>query len=392
VSLPEIVDTDDVLDDDLRKSLPADCIDAMERALLLRRSRLRYVRALDGGFTDARVLVVVNPGGDLGASKMILKVDRVGLASAEADLHAAACAADSEFTARHLVDQPLPPIDLGGGWTAMFQSIAGGSFSDYRTLSAILDTAAVPDVVGQVCETVLTGWRPLPELEMIDIATFIRQHVRRKLDDDGSLSRWVTEQYGAGALSAAGLVFADDPERIIHNNPLVCVREPARWPADLARINAIVGNAHGDLHPGNIMVPMPHGKPDGAEFRLIDLSAYSGRTPLTRDPVNLLLAIVACSLPGGDDDRRQLRDVLLGKVAPNLPSTIAPLCQVVDRVYAAGRDEMRRRGLTSIPGNGFGLRFERRSWGCETAGCGGSPVVHLRKFEVWRRRRVGRSS
>src|SRR5690349_14636273 len=59
---------------------------------------------------------------------------------------------------------------------------------------------------------------------------------------------------------------------------------------DSDHVMAILGRAHGDLHPDNILLPMSP-VVDASAYRLIDLSDYSPDAALTRDLVHLTLAV-----------------------------------------------------------------------------------------------------
>jgi hypothetical protein len=56
--------------------------------------------------------------------------------------------------------------------------------------------------------------------------------------------------------------------------------------------NVYVGRAHGDLHPGNILMPVAPSV-RASQFVLVDLARYRKEAPLTRDPAQLLLCLVA---------------------------------------------------------------------------------------------------
>ena len=77
---------------------------------------------------------------------------------------------------------------------------------------------------------------------------------------------------------------------------------------------AVRGRAHGDLHPGNIMVPK-HAEPSGrSSYVLVDLSRFSDHALLARYPQHLMLYLIADFLPHMSDDcRGELLDLLVGR-------------------------------------------------------------------------------
>ncbi|WP_326664319.1 hypothetical protein [Streptomyces canus] len=337
----------EVLDSQLLAVLPGAQAEELARGMLRANRRLQFDKLLTGGYTEALVLVVYADGGGEPARKIVLKVGPASGSTPETEQHEAALSASgSEFAAAHLVQQPIDPIDLGDGWTAMFQEIAGGSLSEYRSLTALEGTTGLATAVGAVCKLVLLGWNPATAISNMPLKEFLSAHVRRKLDDDGSLTRWVRERYGDAALTARTLRFPDDDANEGLANPLLFVRDPGSFPGASLQVPAIVGNAHGDLHPGNILLPMGSGTIGSNQFRLIDLSAFHATSPLSRDPLNLLLSIVSRELRQmGRPDRRRLIGLLTGSGDAPVPSTLGELEQLAREVLSAGVDTFKARGL-----------------------------------------------
>jgi tetratricopeptide (TPR) repeat protein len=339
------METTQPLDAQLLAMLPQTQADMLSEALSRINRRLHLERQLTDGYTEALVMVVYAEGGDEAARKLVLKVGPT-TGGSEPDRHNAALAAsNTAFAESHLVQQPFAPIDLGDGWTAMFQDIAGGSLTEFRPLKDLEATTSLASAVRVVCDAVLVEWDTASRIHSMGLKEFLVTHVRRKLEDDGSLSQWVRSQFGEKALSAPALRFSDDELSRPLVNPMLVVRDPdslAGLPSD---VNAVVGNAHGDLHPGNILVPMGGGSIEPGSFRLIDLSSF-GEAPLTRDPMNLLLSVVAHALPGLDrPDRRMLLSLLTGHATGPMPATLGGMDQLAQQVLSAGTDAMKARGL-----------------------------------------------
>jgi len=355
------------VDPDLAAALPADAAQGLASWEAATGRRVFLDRLLTNGFTDAVVAIVLIDGGGEPARKVDLKVIPSGARVDEPGAHAAALAGSPEgFAQAHLVRQAFDPYRVDG-WTVMFQDLAGGSVAGFRPLSALSGTADVPSALAAVAGSVLHEWNDAPAFRSLTVAEFMRWHVRHKLDPGGSLSGWIAAELGEAALVADALVFAaDDRARPVPNPVRLC------WDAGPAqeRVNAIVGNAHGDLHLENVLVPVD-GIPRPDQFRLIDLSAFDGAAPLTRDPANLLLSEIARVLPGL---RPRSRRALLGVVADTdgegaaLPADLATLRAAAEAVLAAGQtvaadgglaDEWRDQHLLSVAGGA--LAFASRA-------------------------------
>ncbi|MFG1948118.1 hypothetical protein [Nonomuraea sp. NPDC048826] len=77
------------------------------------------------------------------------------------------------------------------------------------------------------------------------------------------------------------------------------------------------GPAHGDLHPGNVLVQLAG---ESVDFVLIDLDRYSSEAPLSRDPLHLLLTMLDWDLPDlGAAEKHALIDLLVGEEGAGKP-------------------------------------------------------------------------
>ena len=77
----------------------------------------------------------------IGPRKVVMKVCPPGQTTGgEPTRHERALKdAPPKFAERHLVRQPVQPVKAKGGWSVMFQEIAGGSMRGVRALSALRD-------------------------------------------------------------------------------------------------------------------------------------------------------------------------------------------------------------------------------------------------------------
>ena len=73
---------------------------------------------------------------------------------------------------------------------------------------------------------------------------------------------------------------------------------------------AFVGKAHGDLHPGNILLRL---EPEllAPEFVLVDLARYRDDAPLAQDPAQLLLCLISQRFLSGTNPQREALSAML---------------------------------------------------------------------------------
>lgn len=193
------------------------------------------------------------------------------------------------FIDRHLVGLAEKAWRLGDHWV-MFQCPAGDGKDETTTLATLGRVPHLPGLAARIVRGVLSGWNPEdPEFSQgMTAARFVSELLGARLDDKAPLRTWVRDRVDARAgdrlwfsLTAEAPVLPD-PLALSDGSPLS--EHPVRFAAR--------GRGHGDLHPGNIMAPVrTDASPD--DYWLIDLSRFSDRALLARDPVHLLLCLIA---------------------------------------------------------------------------------------------------
>ncbi|MFE2887015.1 hypothetical protein [Streptomyces sp. NPDC059272] len=234
---------------------------------------------------------------------------------------------NESFPEEHLVRQMYDPQRTGRSWL-MFQEIAGRGDWDMTTLAALLRSRGLPEAVAAVTRSLLTDWN-LDEHggKPMTACGFVAELLDRRLQPGTPLNLWSQELLGPPRIPVAWLRFPDgrtlpNPLDLSDSSPLA--KTKLAYP--------VRGRAHGDLHPGNIMVP----KTGQAwqQYALIDLSRFSDNALLTRDPVHLLLHVVSDFLPPlGDGARTELLDLLVGNETPALevPHGVHQTLDLVDK-------------------------------------------------------------
>ncbi|MGW6456800.1 hypothetical protein ACWF94_12890 [Streptomyces sp. NPDC055078] len=318
---------------------------------------LEFIEPLDGAGSGARLVYayVEDPRPDHRARKLILKLCAPDEgARFEAGHHRRAwqsgpvpAPGGTDFPTRHLVAQEYDPLRVAGTWL-MFQRIAFDR--DGRELTALKDVPsrqARARVGAAVVRSILEDWNPderrgpgiTPELFVDEI---IGAH---RLRSDSALKGWLRRNVPDAERAWITLpgrgVELPNPLPLAEASPLAGRRLPY----------AARGRAHGDLHPGNIMVvTVPQLAPE--RYRLVDLSRFSPGALLARDPVHLMLCLLADYLPGLPGPAR---DQLLGLLTttglsgePEPPSDLVSrgLHELLDTMAEAPANWLYQRQVT----------------------------------------------
>jgi tetratricopeptide (TPR) repeat protein len=181
----------------------------------------------------------------------------------------------------HLAQPEDQTIRLGD-WRAVFMRVAGGDIRTMLPLTDLHKRQGFPDYCATVVRSVLLDWTEnQADMDEILVSVLLKDMMGRRRD---KAEEWARK---------AGI--AIDEPRVRRNgwptelpNPFAFIRGPERG----RRVeDFLVGKAHGDLSGRNVLVPT---EPDMAAERyvLIDYDRYSGRAPLARDPMHLLVALV----------------------------------------------------------------------------------------------------
>ena len=219
--------------------------------------------------------------------KLIVKVCPAGLSAEETRRHQAAWDSAPQFAKRHLVRPAVPPYPIGDGRSLMFQEIAG-SLQEVTPLS-LLASSHRPAVLGETARLVLAEWNTRGPLQYTTSASeYVRMELGDGLAATGPAHRW---RDAAGLLDQGcdWIRTQEDQHFGVLPNPLILARPDSV--ISTVNVDYLAGNTHGDLHLANVLVPAPSRRgPRLAKIRLVDLSAYSGNAPLTRDIVTLMLS------------------------------------------------------------------------------------------------------
>ncbi|MFJ6149332.1 hypothetical protein [Micromonospora profundi] len=243
------------------------------------------------GYTDAYLVTITfsrrGNGTVNSTQKLIVKVQ--GRGTKEPQRHMRALLSNEAFAERHLVRQPYGALEFDGDRIMTFQELANDG-SPVTTLDEIAEEHLVP-AFSVVMDRVFNDWNRRPtdaDRRGRPIGTtIIGDYLRGELTVAGVLAEVpdLAARVGLPDPSSGWLVI----DGVVLPNPLRLVAR--NTPEQQRRIDYVQGYAHGDLHGGNILIPL-EGVPRPGEFRLVDLSAFAEDAPLTRDLVCLLLTTV----------------------------------------------------------------------------------------------------
>ncbi|MFI6328509.1 hypothetical protein ACIBBG_09485 [Micromonospora chersina] len=275
-------------------------------------------------------------------TKLLVKVLPAGPTSREAGRHEEAWHSDPGFAKRHLVEQYGSWYPVADDRHLMFQRFAHDG--DLAQTVDELDGHDLVEAAQRVIDGVLNDWNAVdldvPREDGLQIEeTTAGAYVRRELSAMDSLAEARDAVIRLGLDPAADWLAVDG--RALPN-PLRLL--DADGPLAPTTVLYVAGRSHGDLHGGNALIPVSSGGgPDASRFRLVDLSNFEHRAPLTRDLVALTLSTILRHLP--DLPARQAGELLRclidpdGHQSPWLPPVLTPLVRAVHQIgiaYATG--------------------------------------------------------
>ncbi|WP_329173010.1 hypothetical protein [Streptomyces sp. NBC_01477] len=324
---------------------------ALSEFAVMHQCHYELVRWLVNGRSRAPVAVVKEIDRyEEKAAKLILKVpmgDGEDLRRIEFARHRAAVKESPAFAGQHLSTTVHTPIRVGDGSWITFQKVAGRTFEDTEVLTVLLyrmldrpgiaeqpgvepvrsDSATFTAACGQVVAGVLGDWAVHPDMDEkqppLTVAAFLDLHLAGQFAPGGRLHPYALLHQGDRTHS--------EPDGRDLPNPFAVAQ--GRYFSDTGLIRPLLGKTHGDLHTDNALIRV---RPaiDTSGYYLIDNALYESRGPLTRDPVHLLLYIVARTMDElSASQQNALIDLLLsphGNQSHRLPGWLVDVVREVD--------------------------------------------------------------
>jgi hypothetical protein len=322
----------------LGKEFPAEAYKNLELWCLSTRTSIELKGFLRGGKTAAQVAVVRVYDGK-GVTIKVLKhcPPPEGGFSLDAQKYIDAQSANEKFTQDHLarLDHFVPD---GHGGNFLLMEWRGGGSRNYRSLTSFLDRQTLGSACGAIAKSTLIDWqvgrRSHQNHGSVNAHEILQVIAGEKCKPGRSLYK-IARELGisdADRLSANGTTFANVFRAVSQSEGF------ADFPTA-----GIRGNGHGDLHPGNILVPSV-ARPGGAteqfdQYYLIDLSSFDDNRFLAIDPVHLMLSLAneRLSMPY-PRQRDQLRELILDPDEADVGSVPFGIADAVRAISRVGRD------------------------------------------------------
>ncbi|WP_203906050.1 FxSxx-COOH system tetratricopeptide repeat protein [Rhizocola hellebori] len=274
--------------------------------------------------------------------KVIVKVCPPGPYAREPTAHRQAKASSSAtFYAAHLVEQIYSAHPINGGGMLMFQEIATATL-DGVPLSQVPDDHLARSC-GIVVHGLLAEWNSA-RIRTSDttVGAFLQGELRGALNSGGSVhalakhvrllepeARWILDAGRDGHPLPNPAMMASDPALGAH-----------------LKFDVIRGPAHGDLHLENVLIPQEYGQFEPQKFRLVDLSTFEDDAPVTRDPVTLMLSVIAPSVSElRADEQEALLDFVLEPWPPTPPRLSTLMAHILEVIYRTGNEAIKAMRL-----------------------------------------------
>lgn len=346
-----------IVDPSLSPRFPSDALKSLESWCRGKGTSIELESFLSGGKTDAEVAVVRTWDGR--PAKRVLKYcpSPEGDVSLDAQRYRNAQAANDNFTREHLARMVEFIPDRDGG-VFLLMEWRGGGDENFQPLTSFLDLETLGSACREIVSSVLIDWQEnwgTPQGRSVGAHEILRSIAGGKCQPNRSLDRICR---GLG-LADADRISRGGPE---FGNVFRAVSQGTGF-TDF-RTAGIRGNGHGDLHPGNILVPTVRSvRPleQSRRYFLIDLSSFDSSRFLAIDPVHLVLSFANERLGKLETPQRdQFRELILDPAntdAGGVPAGIAEATRAISQVgrdyHSDGRglgDDWRDETLLAIAG------------------------------------------
>ena len=304
-------------------------------------TRIELLRFLAGGKTTAKVAVVRvydHRGVTIRVVKHCPRPEGGAGVSLDARKYHDAESASQKFTQAHLakLDEFVPD---GNGGIFLLMEWRGGGSRNHQPLTAFLDRQELDVACRAIVKSTLIDWqkdsRKPPDRGSVYARALLQTIAGEKCLPGRSLHTIAADLGIADAdrLEANGTAFANIFRAVSQGEGF----------ADF-QTAGIRGNGHGDLHPGNILVPVGGARPVTAaaqfdKYYLIDLSSFAPDRFLAIDPAHLTLSIANEWLGRLNPQQgRQLRELILDPTQADSGSLPLCIAKAVPAIARVGRE------------------------------------------------------
>ena len=270
------------------KPLGRKAVTTLDDWLRQKRYRMRLDHWLDGGSSDGKVAVVYleECDGRRNSRRLVLKLCPPGEDTEyEPGNNTMAWGDAPQRFSRHLLE-PVDVIQVADtGWWLMFQRLAMGGTRDIDTMARVPESRLAATYT-TIVRPLLSDWAQWAHVPSMFVSDFLSRQLDQRLGPRGRIRAWASFRPELLEDPVPWIEIADEKLP----NPFALVKGSSFGGTELQ--NAYVGRAHGDLHPGNILMPLAP-TVRASQFVLVDLARYRAKAPLAQDPAQLLLCLVA---------------------------------------------------------------------------------------------------
>lgn len=238
---------------------------------------------------------------------------------------------------RYLLE-PVGVIQVADtSWWLMLQRLAAGTVRDICTLAQVPEPR-LASTYAAIVKPLLSDWAEWAHVPYMRVSDFLSRQLDKRIGPKGRVRAWASFRPELLEAPVPWIEIADEKLP----NPFALVKGSSFGDVELQ--NVYVGRAHGDLHPGNILVPVAPNVRAG-RFVLVDLARYSREAPLARDPAQLLLCLVAQHYLASSPPQRGALIPLLVRPGVTVGNLVPPTASALVRNFWQLSRPLSERGL-----------------------------------------------
>jgi hypothetical protein len=304
------------------------------------RYSMRLDHWLDGGGRDGKVAVVYleECDGHRESRRLVLKLCPPGEDTEyEPGNNRMAWGDAPQRFSRHLLE-PVGVIQVADtSWWLILQRLAAGRVRDIGTLAQVPEPRLAATYAA-IVKPLLSDWAQWAHVPSMQVSDFLSRQLDKRLGPKGRVRAWASFRLELLEDPVPWIEIADEKLP----NPFALVTGSSF--GDIELQNVYVGRAHGDLHPGNILMPVaPNVR--ASQFVLVDLARYRKEAPLARDPAQLLLCLVAQHYLASSPAQRGALISLLARPDVSVGALVPPTASALVRYFWQLSRPLSERGL-----------------------------------------------
>lgn len=303
---------------------------ALHAWLCQNRYSMRLDHWLDGGGSGGKVAVVYleECDGRRNSRRLVLKLCPPGEETEyEPGNNIMAWGEAPQRFSRHLLEpEPTGVIQVADtSWWLMFQRLAKGGTRNIDTLARVPEHRLAATYTA-IVRPLLSDWGEWAHVPSMLVSDFLTRQLDKRLGQKGGVRAWASFRPELLEEPVPWIEIAREKLP----NPFALVKGSSFGGSELQ--NVYVGRAHGDLHPGNILMPVTPSV-RASQFVLVDLARYRTEAPLAQDPAQLLLCLVAQHYLPPSGPQREALISLLARPGVSVGTLVTPTASALVKSF-----------------------------------------------------------